>query len=120
MGALTPFPHSIKYRFVIVDDDVNALRLERLHLRVGDIAADLKDHVVLVVKAGHLSTPVSPRVSLCGFFIYWENGYETSQSIHTSGAFERDGIFEFEIWRSRWAIGVGVLQDLEMRLKTRR
>lgn len=89
MGALTPFPHSIKHRFVIVNDDVNALRLERLHLRVGDVAADLKDYIVLVVKAGHLSTRVSSRVSLCAFLTYWgEDEYETSQSIHTSGAFE--------------------------------
>lgn len=70
MGALTPFPHSIKHRFVIVNDDVNALRLERLHLRVGDVAADLKDHIVLVVEAGHLSTRVSSQISLCAFLIY--------------------------------------------------
>lgn len=56
---LTPFPHFIKNRFVIVDDDINAFRLERLHLRVGDVAANLEYHVVLVVKTGHLSTRVS-------------------------------------------------------------
>lgn len=59
MGALTPLPHFIKNRFVIVDDDINAFRLERLHLRVGDVTTDLEDHVVLVVKTSHLSTRVS-------------------------------------------------------------
>lgn len=54
MGALTPLPHCIKHGFVIVDDNVDAFRFERLHLRVGDVAADLEDHVILVVEAGHL------------------------------------------------------------------
>lgn len=45
---------------------------------------------------------------------------DTSQSIHTIGAFERDSIFESEIWRSRFVIGVGVQEDLKMRLKTGR
>lgn len=115
MGALAPFPHFIKNRFVIVDDDINTFRLEKLHLGVGDVATDLEDHVVLIVKAGHLSTRVSLWVSpsVCSFAIRG-----TSQSTHTIGAFERDSIFEFEIWRSRFVIGVGVQEDLEMRLKT--
>lgn len=54
VGALTPFPHCIKHGFVIMDDNVDAFGLERFHLGVGDVAADLEDHVVLVVEARHL------------------------------------------------------------------